>query len=272
MLKERDIYYVSGNTGILAKSMGKALLSQFPQIHFNEELFPFIRTEEEAQSVLKKILKQSAGGNPLVFSTLFIKNLNNIFEVPEVEFVNICENFLSHLENILNEKALRAPGFSRHFDDTIITKRVNAIHFCISHDDGTGIHDYDEADLILVGVSRSGKTPVSVYFATQMGIKTANYPLVDEDLESCRLPPDIVRNKQRVIGLSTSPKMLHVYRENRFKGSKYADLSTCIKEINQANDIFVKYDIPVVCSQKRSIEETATQITQALKLNTTISF
>jgi [pyruvate, water dikinase]-phosphate phosphotransferase / [pyruvate, water dikinase] kinase len=272
MGKTREVYYVSGNTGILAKNTGKALLAQFPEISFIEESFPFIRTKEEAQAVLEKILKQSPGRRPLVFSTLFIKKLNEIFDIPGVEFLNICDHFLVRLEDILETKALRVPGFSRHLDDLTVTKRVNAIQFTVSHDDGTGVKDYDQADLILVGVSRSGKTPVSVYFATQMGVKTANYPLVEEDLNGLRLPHEVVRNIQRVAGLTTSPQMLHIFRENRYKGSKYADLSTCAKEINQAKTIFQNYKIPIFFSDGRSIEETATQITQELQLNVATSF
>jgi [pyruvate, water dikinase]-phosphate phosphotransferase / [pyruvate, water dikinase] kinase len=272
MGKTREVYYVSGSTGILAKNTGKALLAQFPEISFIEESFPFIRTEAEAQAVIEKILKQSPGRHPLVFSTLFIKKLNDIFDIPEIEFLNICDHFLDRLEKILQTKALRVPGFSRHLDDLTATKRVNAIQFTVSHDDGTGVKDYDQADLILVGVSRSGKTPVSVYFATQMGVKTANYPLVDEDLAESRLPPEVVRNIQRVAGLSTSPQMLHVFRESRFKGSKYADISTCTKEINRAKIIFQQYNIPIFFSDGRSIEEMATQINQKLNLHFTASY
>jgi hypothetical protein len=270
MQKSVDVYYVSGNTGILAKNMGKALLAQFPEIVFNEESFPFIRTEEEARTALQTILAQSH--HPLVFSTLFIKKLNDIFDIPEVEFLDICYHFLVRLENIFETKALRVPGFSRHLDDLTITKRINAIHFTVTHDDGTGLKDYDQADLILVGVSRSGKTPVAVYFATQMGVKTANFPLVEEDMNGFQLPPEVVRNRDRVVGLSTSPQMLHIFRENRYKGSKYADLSTCTKEINQAKALFQRYKIPVFFSDGKAIEETATQITHALKLNAATNF
>jgi len=272
MWKSKDVYYVSGNTGILAKNMGKALLSQFPEITFIEELFPFIRTESEANAVLQKVLKQSVGSYPIVFSTLFIKELNDIFDIPEVEFLNIFDHFLGHLEDRLETKALRVPGFSRHLDDSTMTKRVNAIEFSIAHDDGSGIMDYDEADLILVGVSRSGKTPVSAYLATQMGVKTANYPLIEDDLVQYQLPPEVARNIQRVVGLSTSPQVLHSFRENRYRGSKYANLSTCLREISQANKIFQKYDIPVVFTEGSSIEEIATQITQQLHLNVATSF
>ncbi len=272
MRKSKDVYYVSGSTGILAQNIGKALLAQFPEVNFNEFSFPFIRTEEDAKDVLKKILEQSGGECPLVFSTLFFKELNAVFDILEVDFFNIFDYFLGNLESLLGEKALREPGSSRHLDDMIVTKRVNAIEYSISHDDGIGTKDYDSADIILVGVSRAGKTPVSVYLATQMGIKTANYPLVEEDLDGFRLPQDVLRNIQRVVGLSTSPQTLHVFREHRYKGSKYANISTCSREISQAKAIFQKYNIPVIFSDGRSIEEIATQIVQELKLTCTITF
>jgi len=147
-----------------------------------------------------------------------------------------------------------------------MAKRVSAIQYCIAHDDGSCIKDYDEAEVILLGVSRSGKTPVSVYLATQMGIKTANYPLVCDDLNAGRLPADIVRNKKRAIGLSTTPEILHHIREKRYKDSSYAKLATCANELNQARQIFLQYEIPIIMSDGRSIEETATQVTQALAL------
>ena len=272
MSPTRDVYYVSGNTGILAKNMGKALLSQCPGIDFAEQFFPFIRTVEEARSVLDKILEQSVGSRPLVFSTLFDQELNDVFNNPEIHFLNICDGFLFRLEGLLHEKALRVPGSSRQHDDMMMSKRVNAIHFSISHDDGTNLKDYNEADLILVGVSRTGKTPVSIYLATQMGIKTANYPLVEEDLNGLYLPPEVVKNRGRVAAISTSARMLHAFRENRYKGSRYAQLATCIRELDQAGKICRKYSLPVIVSDGRSIEETATQIIQELDLNVATRF
>lgn len=268
MWKSKDVYYVSGNTGILAKEMGNAMLCQFPEVSFNEELIPFVRTESQAKKALERILTQSPGRYPLVFSTLFSKNLNRIFDTPEIEYLNICDHFLEQLEEMLEVKPIREPGTARALDNSTMTKRVNAIHFSIAHDDGTGTKDYDEADLIIVGVSRSGKTPVSIFLATQMGIKTANYPLVDDDLQSGRLPSEIVRNKKKVIGLSTTPEMLHSFREKRYKGSSYAQISTCKSELRMSDQIFLKYQIPVVFSDGRSIEETATQVAQiAQELN-----
>jgi regulator of PEP synthase PpsR (kinase-PPPase family) len=272
MSKSRDIYYVSGSTGILAKNMGQALLAQFSGINFVEEFFPFIRTIDEAEEVLQKILKQSQGRHPIVFSTLFVEELNDVFKTPEIHFFNICDEFLDILEHLLDEKALRVPGSSRQHDDMIMSKRVNAIHFTISHDDGISMKDYDEADLILVGVSRTGKTPVSVYLATQMGLKTANYPLVEENLNKLYLPPEVLRNRGHVAAISTSAQMLHDFRESRYKGSRYAQFATCVWELEQARKICLKHDIPMIVSDGRSIEETATQIIQDLQFKVATRF
>lgn len=261
----RDIYYISGNTTILAKDMAKALLSQFPDNHFHEESIPFIRNTEDAAKALEKILSQSADRFPIIISTLFSENLNAVFDRPELHLFTICDQLLIRLENILGTRATRLPGSSRIQDDVTLANRVSAIHYTISHDDGTGINDYDEAELIIVGVSRSGKTPVSVFIATQQGIKTANHPLIEKDLNSCVLPAAIRRNRQKVIGLSINPIALHKFRESRFPGSRYAQLATCERELEQANRIYDKYKVFVVHSGGSSLEETAMQVVRELQ-------
>ena len=266
MWHSKDVYYLSGSTGILAEDLGKSLLCQFPEISFNAEKLPFIRTKDDALKAIEHILSQSTGRFPLVFSTIMNKELLAILDVPEVEFFDICDKELERLENVLEAKPIRISGTARHLDDSTMGSRVNAIQYCIAHDDGTRMKDYDEAEVILLGVSRSGKTPISVYLATQMGIKAANYPLVAEDLDCYRLPNEIVRNKAKTIGLSTTPETLHFAREKRYQGSSYAKLETCSGELNQANQIFLNYNIPIIISDGRSIEETATQVAQQLAL------
>jgi len=266
MWHAKDVYYLSESTGILAEDMGKALLCQFPEISFNMEKIPFIRTSEEAHKAIEHILARSTSRYPLVFSTIMDKELIAILDIPDIEFFSICDEYLGRLESILEIKPIRIPGTARHLDDTTMGQRVSAIQYCISHDDGSLMKDYDEAEVILLGVSRSGKTPISVYLATQMGIKAANYPLVAEDLDAYRLPPPIIRNKARAIGLTTDPKTLRFVREKRYKGSKYANMNTCTAELSQANQIFLQYNIPIIVSDGRSIEETATQVAQLLSL------
>ncbi len=257
----RNIYYLSGNTGILAKDMGKAIVCQFPDVIFKEETIPFIRTPEDARQACDRILKKPVTCRPIVISTLLDKNLNELFSIPDIHLFAILEDYIGRTENILGSKAMWETGFSRQ-DTADIDKRVNAIHYSITHDDGVSTRDYDEADLLLIGVSRSGKTPVSIYLATQLGIKTANYPLVGDDLFHGILPKTILSNKNKVIGLTITARILHMFREKRFPDSSYARLETCEKELAQANAIFQSYDFPVVFSDRHSIEETATQVAQ----------
>ncbi len=266
MWHSKDVYYLSASTGILAEDLGKSLLCQFPEVSFNVEKLPFVRTMEDARKALEHILAQSTGRFPVIFSTIMDKEIISILDVPEVEFFDIYDKELDRLGAVLEAKPIRISGTARHLDDSTMGRRVNAIQYCISHDDGTRMKDYDEAEVILLGVSRSGKTPISVYLATQMGIKAANYPLVAEDLDSYRLPNDIVRNKARAIGLSTTPETLHFVRQKRYKDSSYAKLGTCSNELSQANQIFLNYNIPIIVSDGSSIEETATQVAQQLSL------
>lgn len=267
MWNSKDVYYISDSTGILATNLGQSLLCQFPEVNFHEENFPFIRTVKEAKKTLKYILKHSGGRRPIIFSTIMERKVLQIFDTPEVELFDVYESSLTRLENCIEAKALRVSGFYRQIDNVAMAKRVEAIHYCLEHDDGTKIEEFDAADVILVGVSRSGKTPVSVYLATQLGLKAANFPLTVEYLSRYRLPEDVVRNKKRAIGLTTSPEILNKIREERYASSNYAKLTTCIEEIDQAKQIFFKNKIPVINSAGKSIEEIAIQVTQELGLS-----
>ncbi len=266
MWKSKDIYYVSDSTGILAINLGQSLICQFPEISFHEEKFPFIKTASDAEKTIHYILKKSTGRRPIIFSTLVSPKLRAIFNHPEVELFDVCDVFLGRLEQCLEAKALGLPGYSRHVDDGSMTRRVEAIHYCLGHDDGTKFDEYHEADVVLLGVSRSGKTPVCVYLATHMGLKAANYPLTSQNLNLYTLPEELRRNRKKTVGLTIAPEILSTVREKRYPGSNYAKRSTCIQELEQAQQIFQKYHIPVVNTSGRSIEELATQISQEIGL------
>jgi len=266
MWKIKEIYYVSDSTGILATNLGQALICQFPEVNFHEEKFPFIKTEEEAQKTINYIVKQSSGRFPIIFSTLMDPKIRDIFDHPQVEFFDVCGTFLERLEGALEAKALRVPGFSRQIDFIDMANRVEAINYTLNHDDGTKLSEYDEADVILVGVSRSGKTPVSVYLSTHMGLKSANYPLTERDLDSYSIPKSLRENKKKVVGLTTKPELLESIRQKRYPNSKYAKRSTCIHELQQAQQIFLRNQLPVIDTSGKSIEELATQISQEIGL------
>lgn len=264
MWTSKDVYYISDGTAILANNIGKSLICQFPEIKFREEKFPFITTVASAKKIMGYILKKSAGGRPLIFSTIISLETIAVFNVPEVEFFDAYVFFLKKLENCLDAKALWIPGVSRKVTDMDIDRRVEAIHYSLEHDDGTKISEYDMADAIILGVSRAGKTPISVYMASQIGLKTANFPLTNEFFSEYRLPDEILRNLRRAVGLTTTPDFLHNVRTKRYPNSNYAKFTTCNAEIKQAEQIFQKYNIPVISSAGKSIEEMATQVTQEL--------
>ncbi|HIJ77868.1 MAG: pyruvate, phosphate dikinase/phosphoenolpyruvate synthase regulator [Desulfobulbaceae bacterium] len=267
MWSSKDIYYISDSTGILATNLGHALICQFPEINFHEETFPFVLTVDEAEKTLAYILKQSIGRRPLIFSTIMDPKIRKIFDSSEVELFDAFDIFLDRLENCLEAKALRVAGFSRHIDNMTMAKRVEAIHYCLEHDDGVRTDELDDADVILLGVSRAGKTPVSVYLATQMGLKAANFPLTSEYLKQFKLPEGVIRNKERAIGLTLKPEILCDIRQKRYAGSDYAKLITCIEELEQADRIYKKNKIPVITTSGKSIEEIATQVSQELGIS-----
>lgn len=266
MTTTRDVYYVSGSTAILAEDMGKALLAQFQQIRFREEKIPFITTADDAKKAMEHILNQSGGSFPLVFTTIMDQEARDIFNHPEVLFFDIFLNTLERLETVLESPALREPGYSRHFSISRMNKRVDAIHFSLEHDDGTRTGEYDEADIIMIGVSRSGKTPVSIYLATHMELKAANFPLTSDHLSQHELPKDIVRNRKKVVGLTSSPPYLHQIREKRYPGSTYASLANCVTELQQARQLYMRHGIKVLNVEGRSIEEISVQAVQAIGL------
>ena len=267
MWSSKDVYYISDSTGILVTNLGQALICQFPEVNFSEEKFPFIRTIAEAKRTMDYIMQRSGGRRPIIISTILDPKIREVFDSPEVEYFEAYGLFLERLETCLEVQAVREPGFARHPNDVTMNKRVEAIHYCLAHDDGTKVSEYDEADIILLGVSRSGKTPVSVYLATQMGLKSANFPLTSEYLNRYKVPDTIRQNLSRVVALTTSPQQLHSAREKRYPGSKYAKLSTCVGELKQAEQIYMKSHIPIVSSAGKSIEETATQVMQELGIS-----
>lgn len=267
MWSAKDVYYISGSTGILAANYGQALISQFPEITFNEKTFPFISSVAQARATMKKILEYAGARRPLVFTSLVDPKIRDVFDSPEVEFIDIFEHRLSYMENILECQALRIAGSSRQTDAIVLKERVEAIHYCLEHDDGLKTHQYNQADLIILGVSRAGKTPASVYLATQRGLKAANFPLTSEYLETYKLPESILANRGKMIGLTISPQFLSNIRDKRYPGSKYSSIATCREEIKQAEQIYQRYKIPSILSTGQSIEEISTQIVQELNLS-----
>ena len=192
--------------------------------------------------------------------------IREVFNRPEVELFDIYDAFLGRLENCLDDKPLLLPGSSRHVDDSGISKRAKAIDYCLEHDDGRKIVDYNKADIIVLGVSRSGKTPLSIYLATHIGLKVANYPLTEETLNNYKLPKEVSENISKTVGLTADHEILSLIRQERYPDSNYAKRSVCIQELRQAELIYQKYKIPYINTSRKSIEELAAQILQEIGL------
>lgn len=271
--QERTVVFVSDGTGITAETLGHSVLSQFEGIRFKQIRIPFIDSEVKAISARQKIndIAKYDGQKPIVFSTLVNAMINDVVKKADGVFMDLFLTFVEPLEKELNIKSTHRIGRSHTIADNEQYKnRIEAINYTLAHDDGQTHKDLQAADVILVGVSRSGKTPTSLYLAMQYGIKAANYPLIPEDFERGELPAALPPFKEKIFGLSISPERLSEIRNERRPGSKYASLENCRQEIKAAEFMMRREGISWLSSTSKSIEEISTTILQQLNLGSPI--
>jgi regulator of PEP synthase PpsR (kinase-PPPase family) len=263
----RTVFFVSDGTGITAETFGHSLLTQF-DLKFKQIRLPFIDSLEKACEAVRKINDAYAveGNRPIVFSTLVQANLSEVVFKSKGLHMDLIQTFVAPLEQELGIKSTHSVGRSHNIADTEEYKnRIEAINFSLAHDDGQSHKNLSAADVILVGVSRSGKTPTTLYLAMQYGIKAANYPLIPEDFERGRLPSALPVFKGKIFGLSITPERLSEIRNERRPGSKYASLENCRYEVNEAEAMMKREGIHWLSSTAKSIEEIATTILQEIK-------
>lgn len=272
-LQERTVVFVSDGTGITAETLGHSVLSQFEGIRFKQIRIPFIDSEVKAISARQKIndIASYDGAKPIVFSTLVNTMINGVVKQANGVFMDLFMTFVEPLEIELGVKSTHRIGRSHNISDNEQYKnRIEAINYALAHDDGQTSKDLAQADVILVGVSRSGKTPTSLYLAMQYGIKAANYPLIPEDFERGELPPALLPFKDKLFGLSITPERLSEIRNERRPNSLYASLDNCRKEIKAAEYMMRREGINWLLSTSKSIEEISTTILQQLNLGQAI--
>ncbi|MGA2552433.1 MAG: pyruvate, water dikinase regulatory protein [Burkholderiaceae bacterium] len=266
----RTVFFVSDGTGITAETFGHSLLSQFDGVEFNQVRMPFIDTLEKAGEVIQRIARvvELGGARPIVFSTLVNPAINLAVRASQGLFLDLIQTFIEPLEKELGAQSSHSIGRSHNMSDSKqYNQRIEAINFALAHDDGQLHKGLQKADVILIGVSRSGKTPTSLYLAMQYGIKAANYPLIPEDFERNRLPSVLPEFKSKLFGLSISPERLAEVRNERRPGSKYASLENCRYEVNEAEALMRRESIHWLSSTTKSIEEIATTILQDVRLD-----
>lgn len=266
----RTVFFVSDGTGITAETFGHSLLAQFEGVEFQQVRMPFIDTLDKAGEVIQRIARvvEQGGARPIVFSTLVNPAINLAVRASQGLFLDLIQTFIEPLENELGTKSSHSIGRSHNMNDSKqYNQRIEAINFALAHDDGQLHQGLQKADVILVGVSRSGKTPTSLYLAMQYGIKAANYPLIPEDFERSRLPSVLPAYKDKLFGLSITAERLSEVRNERRPGSKYASLENCRYEVNEAERMMRREGILWLSSTAKSIEEIATTILQDVRLD-----
>ena len=262
-MSRRTVFFVSDQTGVTAETMGHSLLTQFEGLDFRQVTLPFIASVDKAEEAVRKINATLAtdGARPIVFSTLVKGDLRSIVKGSQGLFLDFFDAFLTPLEAELevksSERAGRAHGIA---DQLVYSARIEATNFALSADDGGVTADYSRADVVLVGVSRSGKTPTCIYMAMQYGVVAANYPFTEEDFEGKQLPAMLRPFTAKLFGLTISPQRLQQIRNERRPGSRYASLAQCEYEVRSAEALFARYAIPQLDTTECSIEEIASRV------------
>ena len=264
----RTVFFVSDGTGITAQMLGHSLLTQFEGVEFDQVTMPFVDSAEKAEECLARIAAEQQNGQPIVFSTLVNNDVRAVVRRANALFIDFFESFIDPLEAGLGVKSSHTIGRSHSaMDKKEYQQRIEAINFAMAHDDGASHRELSLADVILIGVSRSGKTPTSLYLAMQFGVKAANYPLIPEDLDRMKLPEALRAEKTRLYGLTIAPERLHEIRKERRPGSKYADLDNCRFEVDEAENLMRREGVRCINSTSKSIEEIATTILRELRIS-----
>jgi regulator of PEP synthase PpsR (kinase-PPPase family) len=263
-MPHRTVFFVSDGTGITAETFGNSILAQFPAQPRHVRR-PFIDTVDKARLVVAEINQtfEREGKRPIVFATLVNEEVRDALagEGCRGLVMDMFRTFVEPLEAEFGVKSNHRVGrFSDVSKSREYTERIDAINFALAHDDGQSARNLDIADVILVGVSRSGKTPTSLYLAMQYGVKAANYPLIPEDFERNELPSALVAHKKKCFGLTIDPARLAQIRHERRPGSRYAALENCRQEVRDAEVMMRRAGIPWLSSTHKSIEEIATTI------------
>lgn len=260
---KRAVFFVSDRTGITAEMLGHTLLTQFPGGDFERISCPFVDNAEKANDVVEQINRaaQGGGGRPLVFSSLVNPDLREQLGHSAGALFDLFDTFIGPLEAELGMPPSHGVGRSHGMGVyAAYKKRIDAVNFALLNDDGTTTRHYGDADIVLIGVSRSGKTPTCLYMALHYGIRAANYPLTEEDLGTNRLPAVLAPYRERLFGLTIDPARLHQIRTERRPGSPYADAEVCRNEVRAAEELFRRERIAFLDTSTVSIEEIATTI------------
>lgn len=260
---KRTAFFISDGTGITVETIGHSLLSQFGSIEFSQITIPYVTSDDLARQAVVRINAAASadGAKPIVFSTLVHDAHRTILHTCQGLVLDLFTAYQRPLEDELGIRSNHKVGQSHAIRDQQAYRiRINAVHFALDNDDGARTRHYDQADLILVGVSRSGKTPTCLYLALQFGLFTANYPLTEDDFDDLRLPEALAPHRDKLFGLTINADRLSAIRSERKAGSRYASPRQCDMELRALQALYNKFNIPNLDATELSIEEISTRI------------
>jgi len=260
-VSSRTVFFVSDQTGVTAETLGHSLMTQFEGQEFRPVTLPFVSSLDKAEEAVRRINRAASQGlRPIVFSTLVQDDLREILMGANALFLDLFSTFVGPLERELDARSTHRAGRAHGMADlAAYTTRIEATNFSLANDDGSG-GDYAHADVVLIGVSRVGKTPTCVYMALQYGVFAANYPLTEDDLEAGRLPPRLEPYRAKLFALTIRPERLQQIRNERRPDSRYASRQQVLYELRAAEALFSRYALPWLDTTECSIEEIASRI------------
>jgi len=262
-MKNRTVFFISDSTGVTAETLGHSLLTQFETENFNQVTLPFVDTIEKADEAVAKInsVAEEDGLRPIIFSTLVQDDLTEHLLPANGLFLDFFQTFLAPLEAELGVRSNHTAGKAHGLSDTVkYDQRIEATNYALTNDDGSHTRDYEQADVILIGVSRSGKTPTCLYLALTYGVYAANYPLSEEELETGKIPKVLEPHKQKLYGLTIAANRLQQVRKERRPTGRYSTMQQVSYELRAAEQLFKRFGVPFLDTTHSSIEEIASNI------------
>lgn len=263
MNTQRTAFFISDRTGITAELLGKGLLAQFQGVEFKKISLPFVDTQEKVRGATARIQQawQEDGVKPVVFSTLTEQALREQIAASGALFLDVFEMFVGPLETELGIASAPALGLAHGVGDRAsYAHRIDAVNYALNYDDGARTAQLGSADVILVGVSRCGKTPTCLYLALQYGVQAANFPLTPDDFSKGRLPESLESHRSKLFGLTIDAARLQQIRSERRPDSQYASLENCRYEVAQAETMLKREHIPSIDTSAMSVEEIAVTV------------
>jgi regulator of PEP synthase PpsR (kinase-PPPase family) len=265
---QRSVFFVSESTGITAATLGHSLLSQFEQAEaFRTIYMPYINNMEKAGNLAARIdgLMVKGEMRPIIFATMPKTDIRECLKATACLYLELFDTFIGPLSKELGVGPSGKSGLSHGIvNGDSYEHRMSIINFAMANDDGARLDKFSQADVILIGVSRSGKTPTCLYMAMHFELRAANYPLTEEDFEKGHLPQALLDNRDKLVALTIDPFRLHHIREERRRGSGYASLPRCRSEVQQAEQLFRKLGLKPMDTTRQSIEEISSRVVRSL--------